>query len=95
MKIVPLGENVVVKRFSPEDKTRGGIVLPDSAQQRPQQGRVLSIGDGRVLADGSRAKVQVNEGDRVMFSPFTGAEVSVNGDDLLILSERDILAIVD
>lgn len=95
MKIVPLGENVVVKRFSPEDKTRGGIVLPDSAQQRPQQGRVLSIGDGRVLADGSRARVQVHEGDRVMFSPYTGADLSVNGDDLLILSERDILAIVD
>jgi len=95
MKIVPLGENVVVKRFDAEEKTRGGIVLPDSAQPRPQQGRVLSVGDGRVLADGTRARVQVNEGDRVMFAPYSGAEVSVNGDDLLILSEGDILAIVD
>jgi chaperonin GroES len=95
MKIVPLGENVVVKRFDAETKTRGGIVLPDSAQPRPQQGRVLSVGDGRVLADGTRATVQVSEGDRVLFAPYTGAEVSVNGDDLLILSEADILAVVD
>jgi chaperonin GroES len=95
MKIVPLGENVVVKRFDAEDKTRGGIVLPDSAQQRPQQGRVLSVGDGKVLADGTRAGVQVSEGDCVMFAPYSGAEVSVNGDDLLILSEGDILAIVN
>jgi chaperonin GroES len=95
MKIVPLGANVVVKRFDAETKTRGGIVLPDSAQPRPQQGRVLSVGDGRVLADGRRATVQVSEGDRVLFAPYTGAEVSVNGDDLLILSEADILAVVD
>jgi chaperonin GroES len=94
MKIVPLGANVVVKRLPAEEVTTGGIVLPDAAQEKPRQGRVLSIGDGRMLADGSRARHQVSEGDRVLFGSYAGAEVQVNGEELLIMSEDEILAIV-
>lgn len=95
MKVVPLGENVVVRRIEADDKTAGGIVLPESAQEKPQQGRVLSIGDGRLLADGTRAPVQVNEGDRIVFGSYAGAEVIVDGEELLIMSEDEILAVVE
>ncbi len=94
MKIVPLGANVVVKRLPAEEVTAGGIVLPDAAQEKPRQGRVLSIGDGRMLPDGSRARHQVSEGDRVLFGSYAGAEVHVNGEEFLIMSEDEILAIV-
>jgi chaperonin GroES len=94
MKIVPLGENVVIRRLSAEEKTAGGIVLPDSAQEKPQQGRVLSVGDGRLLSYGHRAPPLVTEGDRVLFSRYGGNEVTVNGEDLLILSEDEILAVL-
>jgi chaperonin GroES len=94
MKLVPLGEKVVVKRLAAEAMTAGGIVLPDTAQERPRQGRVLSVGDGRLLADGTRAAHQVSEGDRVVFGGYAGTEVEVNGESLLILSEEEILAVV-
>jgi chaperonin GroES len=94
MKIVPLGANVVVKRFDAEKTTAGGIVLPDAAKQKPRQGRVLSLGDGRVLSNGSRVAHQVSEGDRVLFESCAGAEVVVNGDELLIMKEDEILAIL-
>jgi chaperonin GroES len=94
MKVVPLGMNVVVKRLEPEAKTAGGIVLPEAAQDKPREGRVLSIGDGRRLSDGSRAPHQVREGDRIVFSSFAGVEVEVNGESMLIMSEDEILAVV-
>jgi chaperonin GroES len=94
MKVVPLGANVVVKRLAAEEKTAGGIVLPDAAQEKPRQGRVLSVGDGRLLPNGTRVRHQVNEGDRVLFSSYAGAEVEVNGEDLLIMDENEILAVV-
>ena len=95
MKVTPLADKVVVKRLEANDKTAGGIVLPDTAKDRPQQGRVLSVGDGRLLADGRRMKPQVSEGDRIVFSSYAGSEVQVDGDELLILREEDILAVVD
>lgn len=95
MKVTPLADKVVVKPVPPEDKTAGGIVLPDSAKDRPLQGRVLSVGDGRLLADGTRLRPQVSEGDRIVYSSFAGTEVQVDGDELLILREEDILAVVD
>lgn len=94
MKVVPLGANVVVKRLAAEEKTAGGIVLPDAAREKPRQGRVLSVGDGRLLADGTRVRHQVSEGDRVLFNSYAGAEVEVNGEDLLIMNEAEILAVV-
>ena len=95
MKIVPLGDKVVVQRLKAEERTAGGIVLPDSAREKPQQGKVLSIGDGRLLENGHRLRMQVKEGDRVMFSSFAGSEVNVDGDTLLIMAEDDILAVIE
>lgn len=94
MKIVPLGDKVVLRRVDAEETTAGGIVLPDSAQEKPRQGRVLSVGDGVLLKDGSRASHDVGEGDRVIYSLYTGTEITVEGEELLILGENDILAIV-
>lgn len=94
MKLVPLGEKVVVKRLEAEEITAGGIVLPDTAREKPQQGRVLSVGDGRLLADGSRAAHQVADGDRVLFASFAGTEVIIDGEELVIMDEAEILAVV-
>ncbi len=94
MRVVPLGEKVVVKRLEAEEVTSGGIVLPDSAREKPKQGRVLSVGDGTLLADGSRAAHAVKEGDRVLFNSYAGTEVQVDGEELLIMGEDEILAVV-
>jgi chaperonin GroES len=94
MKVVPLGEKVVVRRTKPQETTAGGIVLPESAREKTQEGRVLSVGDGRLLPDGTRAEHQVSEGDRVLFSAWAGAEVVIDGEEMLIMSEEEILAIV-
>ncbi len=94
MRLIPLDEKVVVKPIDPEERTAGGIVLPDAAQEKPQQGRVLSVGDGCRLPDGTRAKPQVSEGDRILFQRYAGTNVVVDGEELLILSEHDILAVV-
>lgn len=95
MKVVPLGDKIVVKRLEAEETTAGGIVLPDSAKEKPAQGRVLSVGDGKLLPDGERADHQVSEGDRVLFSSWSGTEVEVDGEELLIMSEEDVLAVLD
>ena len=94
MKVVPLGDNVVVKRLEAEEKTAGGILLPDTAKEKPKQGRILSVGDGRIDDDGRRVALQVREGDRVLFSSYAGSEVTVEGDELLIMREDDLLAVV-
>jgi chaperonin GroES len=95
MKIVPLGDKIVVKRTEADEITAGGIVLPDSAKEKPQQGRILSVGGGRLLKDGTRADPQVSEGDRILFTSYAGTEVMVDDEDLLIMSEDDILAVLD
>ena len=94
MRIEPLGDKIVVKRMEANETTEGGIVLPDSAREKPQQGRVLSVGAGRLLEDGSRAKPQVDEGDRVLFTSYAGTEVDVDDGKLLIMAESDILAVL-
>lgn len=94
MKVVPLGDKLVVKRLESTEKTPGGIVLPDAARNKPQQGRVLSVGDGKLLPDGTRSAHEVSEGDRVVFSSYAGTEVSIDDQELLILSADDVLAIV-
>lgn len=94
MKIVPLGDKIVVKRLEAVEMTAGGIILPTAAQEQSQQGRVLSVGDGMLLSDGKRVEGQVNEGDRVLFSSYSGTEVSVDDENLLIMREDDILAIL-
>jgi len=95
MKLVPLGDKVVVRRMSSEETTAGGIVLPEQAREKPKQGRVLSVGDGRRLPDGTRVRLEVHDGDRVLFGSYAGTEVRVNNEDLLIMSEDEILAVVE
>jgi chaperonin GroES len=95
MKVVPLNDKIVVKRLEAESKTAGGIVLPDSAKEKPRQGKVVSLGDGKRLENGQRAAFQVREGDRVLFSSYAGNEVTVDKEELLIMTEDDILAVME
>jgi len=95
MKVIPLNDKILVKRLEAEEKTAGGILLPDAAKEKPRQGKVLSLGDGRLLEDGKRASFQVKEGDRVLFSSYAGNEVEVDSEEYLIMSEDDILAVID
>jgi chaperonin GroES len=95
MKVVPLNDKIVVKRLEAEDKTAGGIVLPDAAKEKPKQGKILSLGDGKLLDNGKRASFQVKEGDRVLFTSYAGTEVNLDGEEYLIMTEDDILAVVD
>ncbi len=92
VKIVPLGDKVVVKRQEAETTTSGGIVLPDSAQDKPQRGEVIAIGDGHVKSDGTKIPLTVKEGDRVLFSAYGGDEIKLGDEDFLLLRESDILA---
>ncbi len=94
-KIRPLNDKIVVKRLEAEEKTRGGIVLPDTAKEKPREGRVLAVGTGRLLDTGKRAAFTVKENDRVIFSSYAGTEVKLEGEEYLILSEDDVLAVVD
>ena len=93
MKIVPLGDKVVVKRLDAAETTEGGIVLPDAAREQPTQGRIVSVGNGRIIGNGSLVELQVSDGDRVLFSSYAGVDVTVDGEELLILGESDILAV--
>ncbi len=94
-KIRPLNDKIVVKRLEAEEKTRGGIVLPDTAKEKPKEGRVISIGQGKLLDNGSRAEFTVKENDRVIFSSYAGTEIKLQGENFLILSEDDVLAVVE
>ena len=95
MNVRPLGEKVLLKRVEAEGKTAGGIVLPDTAKEKPKEGKVIAIGDGRILKSGERAKVQVKKGDRVLFSSYGGTEVKIDGEEYLLMSEDDILAVIE
>ena len=93
--IRPLGEKVLVKRLEADERTAGGIVLPDSAKEKPKRGTVLSVGDGRLLDTGDRAPLQVKKGDQVLFTSYAGTEVKVSGDEMIIMDESDILAVLE
>ena len=93
--IRPLGEKVLIKRLDAEEKTKGGIVLPDTAKEKPQKGTVLALGDGKLLDDGSRATFQVKKGNKVLFASFAGTEIKIVGEEYLLMDESDILAILD
>ena len=94
-KIQPIGDKILVKRLEAEEVTAGGIVLPDSAKEKPKEGKVIALGDGKVLDKGERAEFQVKKGDIVLFTSYAGTEVTVDGEEYLIMTEDDILAVVD
>lgn len=95
LKLQPLGDRVVIEREESEGKTAGGIILPDTAKDKPARGVVVSVGDGKLLDDGTRAKFQVKVGDRVLFTSYSGEEFKVGDQDLLLMRESDILAILE
>jgi chaperonin GroES len=96
MNIKPLGDRVVIKALASEEKTKSGIVLPDTAKEKPQEGEIVAVGPGRVLENGSRAALEVKVGDRVIYSKYAGTEVKKDGEEYLILNgDRDILAVVE
>lgn len=92
---MPLGEKLLIKRIEAEGKTAGGIVLPDSAKEKPREGKIIAVGNGKLLKNGERAKFQVKKGERVLFSSYGGTEVKIDGEEYLLMSEDDILAVIE
>ena len=95
MKIRPLADKVLVKRTEAETTTKGGIVLPDSAKEKPRRGKIVNIGDGKLLEDGSRSDFQVKVGDTVLFTSYGGTEIKLDGEEFIIMEESDILAVLN
>jgi chaperonin GroES len=95
MKIRPLHDRVIVKRIAEEDKSRGGIIIPDAAKEKPAEGEVIAAGSGKVLEDGTLRPIDVKVGDRVLFGKYSGNEVKIEGEEHLILREEEILGVVD
>ena len=93
-KIRPLGDKVVVKVSEEEEKTAGGIILPDTAKKKPQEGEVIAVGPGKISDNGAKIEMQVKKGDKVLYGKYSGTEVTVDGEDYLIMRESDILAII-
>ena len=95
MKTKPIGEKILIKRFDAIEKTAGGIVLPDAAKEKPKEGKIIALGDGKLLDSGERAGFQVKKGDKVVFTSYAGTEIDVDGEEYLLMSEDDILAIIE
>ena len=95
LTIRPLGDRVLLQRVEAEEKTAGGILLPDTAKEKPKEGKVIAVGDGRVLDNGERSKFSVKKGDRILFTSYAGTEVKVGGQEYLIMREEDILGIIE
>ncbi|MCB2193215.1 MAG: co-chaperone GroES [Deltaproteobacteria bacterium] len=95
MKITPLQDRVIVERLEEETKTAGGIIIPDSAKEKPQQGKILAVGPGKVMENGTKLEMTVKKGDTVLFGKYSGSEVKIDGKEVLIMREDDILGIID
>ncbi len=95
MKIRPLQDRILVKRLDEEEKTKGGIIIPDSAKEKPQEGKVIAVGGGKVSEDGKVLPLDVKKGDRVLFSKYSGTEVNLDGEEHLIIREDDVLGILE
>jgi chaperonin GroES len=95
MKIRPLQDRVIVKRIAEEEKTKGGIIIPDTAKEKPQEGKVVAVGKGKVSDDGKLIPMQVKVGDRILFGKYSGSEIKLNGEEHLIMREEDILGVIE
>jgi chaperonin GroES len=95
VKIRPLGDRVLVKRIQEEEKTKGGIIIPDTAKEKPQEGRVMAVGQGKVLENGKLVPLEVTTGDRILFSKYSGSDIKLDGEEHLIVRESDILGVVE
>jgi chaperonin GroES len=94
MKVKPLQDRLVVKRIEEEEKTKGGIIIPDAAKEKPQEGRVIAVGEGKVLESGQRSPVSVKVGDKILFGKYSGTEIKIDGEEHLIMREDDVLAVI-
>ena len=94
MAVKPLGDKILVKRLEAEEVTKGGIVLPDTAKEKPKEGRVVEVGPGKILDDGKRGSMQIKKGERILFTSYAGTEIKIDGVEYLIMSEDDVLAVV-
>ncbi|WDN88650.1 chaperonin GroES [Desulfosarcina sp. BuS5] len=95
MKLRPLNDRILVKRVEEKAKTKGGIIIPDSAKEKPAEGKVISVGNGKMNEDGKRIPVEIKEGDRIMFGKYSGSEVKIDGEEYLIMREDDVLGIIE
>ena len=95
MKVKPLQDRVVIKRLEEEGKTKGGIIIPDAAKEKPQEGRVVAVGSGRMTEKGQRVPPEVKAGDKILFGKYSGTEIKIDGEEHLILKEEDILAVIE
>ena len=95
MKIRPLGDRLLVKRIEEEEKSKGGIIIPDSAKEKPQEGKVVAVGKGKMLEDGKMVPLEVKAGDRILFGKYAGTEVKIEGEEHLIMREDDVLGIIE
>lgn len=95
MKIRPLGDRLLVKREDPSETVRGGIIIPDSAKEKPQEGKVVAVGKGRLDEDGKRIAMEVKKGDRILMGKYAGTEVKLDGEEHIIMREDDVLAVID
>jgi chaperonin GroES len=94
LSIRPINDKLLVQRLEAEETTKGGIVIPDSAKEKPREGKIVAMGDGKILESGERQQFQVNVGDRVLFTSYAGSDIKVDGEEYLVLEESDILAVV-
>ncbi|MFO7984683.1 MAG: co-chaperone GroES [Desulfatiglandaceae bacterium] len=95
MKVRPLHDRVIVKRVEEEEKTKGGIIIPDTAKEKPVEGQVIAVGDGKVGDDGKKMALEVKAGDRVLFGKYAGTDINIDGEEHLIMREDDIIAVVE
>ena len=95
MRIKPLHDRVIVKRLEEEEKTKGGIIIPDTAKEKPIEGKVIAVGDGKIKEDGTKIPLEVKVGDRVLFTKYGGTEVKIDGEEHLMMREEDILAVIE
>ena len=95
MKIRPLQDRVIVKRIAEEEKTKGGIIIPDTAKEKPQQGKIIAVGKGKVNDDGKLTALDVKVGDKVLFAKYSGSEIKLDGDEHLIMREEDLLGVIE
>lgn len=93
-KVQPLGDRVLIKPLEAEEKTKGGIILPDTAKEKPQEGEIVAVGKGKVLENGKTEPLEVKAGDKVLYGRYSGTEIKIDGEDYLIVKEEDILAII-
>ena len=95
MKIRPLHDRIIVERLAEEETSKGGIIIPDSAKEKPAEGKIIAVGEGKVADDGSKSPLDVKKGDRILFSKYAGTEVKISGDEYLIMREEDVLGVIE